>query len=944
MQANNAHIYGMKQIVFGGLASLFTLGLSAQAVLLEQVQRTSAQALVIPYQKWQLPNGLILLIHEDHSDPVVHVDVTYHVGSAREVAGRSGFAHFFEHMMFQGSDNVADEEHFKIVTESGGTLNGTTNLDRTNYFETMPANQLETALWLEADRMGFFLDAVNQRKFEVQRATVKNERGQNYDNRPYGLAYEKTVEALYPPGHPYSWTTIGYLADLDAATLEDLKQFFLRWYGPNNAVLTVAGDVKPADVVRLTEKYFGSIPRGPEVNNMPPQPAKLKATRFISYEDNIRLPMLNLTWPTVEARHADEAALDVLSSILGGGKSSILYQQFIKTRKARTVRAYHPTAELAGYFQISLLALPGQSLASLYEEMMAAIASFESRGVSPEDLQRHKISVETGELTELTTVRGKATKLAYYQTFTGNANYIQKDLKRVQEVTAEDVLRVFQQYIKGKPHVALSVVPEDGGSLKAAPDNYVHQIPQLEADLSEYQNLKYNKGKDSFDRSQRPVPGPVPAVQVPKFWTETWKNGMAFIGTLYQEAPVTSIQITFPGGHYADTPEKAGRARLMASLLNEDTQKRSAEEFSDTLEMLGSSIRIYAGTEEVTIEVFTLTRNLAPTLRLLQERLMMPAFNADDFARVQQQQLEDIRTQTNNAGAVASNLLRQYMYENGIHALPDLGTENTVKSLTLEDVKAYYQTWLVPGKARVTVVSSAEQKTVQQGLQWMKDWKGVPPALPGFRTPVSQEKTRIIFFDKPGAAQSEIRVALPGLMYDATGEFFQLNLMNYPLGGAFNSRLNLNLRENKGYTYGVRSGFSGSMRTGMFAISGGFLRDATDSTLIEIFKELENFVNNGPTAEEMVFTVNAIGQRDALNYESPSQKGRFLDRMLEYDLKPDHVARQMEILKKMTQSQYQSLARKWLKTKQLLIVVVGDQEKVMPGLQKLNLPIEVVKP
>ena len=264
--------------------------------LVEKIEKAES-GISIPYEKYVLDNGLQIIIHEDHSDPIVHVDVTYHVGSAREEPLRSGFAHFFEHMMFQGSDNVADEEHFKTVSESGGTLNGTTNKDRTNYFETLPSNQLERALWLEADRMGFLLDAVTQEKFEVQRATVKNERGQSYDNRPYGLVGEKVMQAQYPQDHPYHWPTIGYLEDLDAAELDDLKRFFLRWYGPNNAALTVAGDVNPSEVLELAKKYYGSIPRGAEVENQSVERSVLDEDRYISYGDNIRFPLLQFILP-----------------------------------------------------------------------------------------------------------------------------------------------------------------------------------------------------------------------------------------------------------------------------------------------------------------------------------------------------------------------------------------------------------------------------------------------------------------------------------------------------------------------------------------------------------------------------------------------------------------------------------------------------------------------
>ena len=486
----------MRKLIAFCVTACSVLVMQAQTKLIEKVEKKGDE-IIIPYEKYQLENGLTLIIHEDHSDPLVHVDVTYHVGSAREELNKSGFAHFFEHMMFQGSDNVADEEHFKIVTESGGTLNGTTNRDRTNYFETVPSNQLESMLWLEADRMGFFLDAVTNEKFEVQRATVKNEKGQNYLNRPYGMWNERTMETLYPFGHPYSWLTIGLLEDLDRAELNDLKNFFLRWYGPNNAAVTIGGDVNPKDVVKLVEKYFGSIPRGPEVEKMNLDPIQLDSDRYVSHIDrNIRFPAVMFTYPTVPSMHPDEAALDCLSDILGNGQSSYFFKKFVLTQKAIQASTFHPTAELSGEFTMFVLPYPGQTLSQFEEDMRTILTEFAENGVSEDDLQKFKANQEANFINGLASVSGKLSQLARYQFMFGNPDLVSKDLQRYLDITAEDVMRVFNKYINGKSGVVLSYLPNEETD-PAKPDNFERQtegdnpFPQ-----TDYSGLTYTKVTD----------------------------------------------------------------------------------------------------------------------------------------------------------------------------------------------------------------------------------------------------------------------------------------------------------------------------------------------------------------------------------------------------------------------------------------------------------------
>ncbi|MEJ8801914.1 M16 family metallopeptidase [Pontibacter sp. H249] len=910
----------------------------AQTKLVEKVTKQGSE-LVIPYSKYKLSNGLTLIVHEDNSDPVVHVDVTYHVGSAREEVGKSGFAHFFEHMMFQGSDNVADEEHFKIVSESGGTLNGTTNRDRTNYFETVPSNQLETALWLEADRMGFLLDAVTQQKFEVQRETVKNERGQNYDNRPYGLVYEKTSQNLYPYGHPYSWTTIGYIEDLNRVNVNDLKNFFLRWYGPNNATVTVGGDVKPEEVVKLVEKYFGSIPAGPAVQDMKPMIPKLDKDRYVSYEDNVRFPMLRMTYPTPEAGHKDEPALDVLAEVLGQGKNSIFYKNFVKDQKAMQASTFNSTSELAGEFGITVVTYPTNKLADMEALVRKSIADFETRGISDDDLIRFKASAESSLINRMASVSGKVSQLASYETFRNNPNYIQEEIKRINAVTKADVMRVYNQYIKGKNAVILSVVPKGKSDMVAKADNYTVSKDGYVAATEDYSNLKYTKAVDTFNRSKRPEIGANPVVQVPNYYTTKLKNGLKIIGAKSDEIPTVTLQLSIKGGHRlsANDMSKAGVASITAAMLNEDTENYTSEEFTNELNKLGSSVSIYSGSEETYVYVQSLKKNLDKTLALMEERMFKPKFNQDDFDRLKKQQLEGIANTATQPTAIANNVYLKLLYGEGhIEAMPSSGTAETVNNITLDDVKTFYQANFSPSVANLVVVGDITEKEIMGKLNFLKNWKKKDVKLVADTKAPAIEKTRIYFVDKPDAAQSEIRIGYVGIPYDATGEYYKLGLVNYNLGGAFNSRINLNLREDKGYTYGARSYFAGSKFAGPFTASAGVRADATAESVTEFMKELTNFSKTGITEDEVKFMKSSIGQSDARKYETPGQKAGFLGRIIEYDLNKDFVKKQTDILNNITKKDIDALAAKHLPVNNMHIVVVGDKKTVLSKLQALN--------
>ena len=931
----------MKKIILLSLAiaGLFSTSI-AQPKLIEKVTKQGNE-LVIPYEKYVLPNGLTVVIHEDHSDPAVYVDVTYHVGSAREEIGRSGFAHFFEHMMFQGSDHVGDDQHFKIVSEAGGNLNGTTNSDRTNYFETMPSNQLEIALWLEADRMGFLLDAVTQKKFEIQRSTVKNERGQNYDNRPYGLVNEKLYQAMYPYGHPYSWSTIGYLVDLDRVDVNDLKQFFLRWYGPNNATLTVAGDVKPADVLVLAEKYFGPIPAGPAVKNQSPMDIKLDKNRYISYEDNIKFPLLLLGYPTIEARHEDEAALDILAEVFGQSKTSLIYQNLVKTQKSLEATAEHGCRELGGSFEISAIASPGNSLADLEKIIRSSMDEFEKNGISDDDLIRFKASYEANTINGLNSVRGKGAQLAAYQTFTGNPNYIKNDLARYQKVTKEDVMRVYKQYIKNKPAVVLSVYPKGKPEMKAHEDNFTPPvINPNDADHAEYKGLVYNKAKDNFDRSQKPKAGENPVVKVPDLWKENFANGLKIIGNTNDEIPSVTIQLTIEAGHRLEDKAKSGISQMLSDIMQESTVNYTSEQMADQLARLGSSIKISSGSNEITVVISSLTKNLDATLKLAEEMLFRPKFAKEDFDLIKTQRLQMIANQVTQPVVVANNVFNKLLYgDNSIMSIPAVGTTATVNSITLDDIKAYYSKNFSPNISSLVVVGDITKDAMLKKIEFLKNWKSKHVVLPKEEPLPGIDKTKIYLINKDKAAQSEIRIGYMSMPYDATGEYYKSSLMNFTLGGAFNSRINMNLREDKGYTYGARSTFNGSKYAGPFVASAGVRADATDSSMVEFIKEINQFSANGISDEELAFTRNSIGLSDALKYETPAQKAVFLKRISDFNLNPDFVDKQNNILKTITKEEINQLAKDKLPMDKMVITVVGDKKLVYDGLSKLGYEI-----
>lgn len=931
----------MKKIALGLLlAACLSNNVFSQAKLVEKITKSNSSELVIPYEKYVYPNGLTLIVHEDHSDPIVHVDVTYHVGSAREEIGKSGFAHFFEHMMFQGSDHVADEQHFKIITEAGGTLNGTTNRDRTNYFETVPSNQLEKMLWLESDRMGYLLDAVTQQKFEVQRATVKNERGQNYDNRPYGLVQETISKNLYPYGHPYSWLTIGYVEDLNRVDVNDLKNFFLRWYGPNNAVVTIGGDVNTAEVTKLVEKYFGKIPPCPNVEKTMLRAPVLTADRYVTLVDGYaKLPMLTCTFPSVPAYSKDEAALDILADIIGGDNTSMLYQRLVKTQKATRASAGNSTDELAGTFQISVTPKSGGLLKDMEAEVRAVLNDFEARGVSDDDLTKYKNAMEASRIYSLESVSNKVSQLAAFQTFTGNANYIGEEMARYMKVTKEDVMKAYRTYIKGKSMVILSVVTKGNETNIAADPTPEPEKGDYTPPNYGYSSLRYNKVND-FDRSVMPKSGPNPSIKVPQF------NKLSIPGEQIKalhvqsdELPTVVMQLSFPGGRVMEQNAltKAGVVSIFSQMMEEDTKNHSAEELSMMLDKLGTSISVSEGLDEITVSMRCLKKALAPSIDLLEERLCSPIFKQETFDRIKNKTLEDIKNSKSRAAVAASSGYSRVLFgSNSVLGYPSEGTAATVNNITLQDIESYYNLYFSKDGLRIVTVGDLNKEEATRVIKQLLKMPSKARTTPMLLAPQKKNTSKTAYvIDIPKAAQTEFRVGyVTGLKYDALGEYYKCGLVNYPLGGAFNSRINLNLREDKGWTYGARSSFNANDYTGTFTFSSGIKTPATDSALVEVMKEISNFAENGITADELSFMKSAIGQSDARKYETGFQKAGFLSSILKYNLSSTYVDEQNKILNTISAKDINTLAKKWLQPSSLFVVLAGDKAKIQGPLEQ----------
>jgi zinc protease len=935
------------------LLSFFSLLFLSIAVLaqssFELIEKVEAQPgrVIIPYTKYKLlGNGLTLMIHEDHSDPIAHVQVAYHVGSSRESPGHSGYAHFFEHMMFQGSKNVADEEHFKIIAEAGGTNNGNTTTDRTVYLQTAPSNLTETMLWLEADRMGTHLEGFTQKKFNMQRDAVKNEKKQG-DNRPYGLMGEVESKLLYA-NHPYEWSPIGYIDDLNSASAEDMRNFFLRWYGPNNATVIVTGDVNSEDVKKWVEKYYGGIPRGPEVKKMYPKKPFLSQDYYATITDDIYYPVTSFSFPTVPRYHEDEAPLDVLSSILGGGNNSILYKNLVKTEKALQASSTNGCSELAGSFKIQVLSPPGvMTFKETEDAVRSSILQLETSDVTAEDINIVKNDILMTMYRRMGSIESKAGLLVDFALFTEPGSNIQQDIDRYAKVTKEDVLRVYNKYLKGKKAVLLRV-ERDLTPKEDRKDNASKSInpyagkPKVMED--QYKGLSYSPPKDDFDRSKRPILTPGEAVKVPDLYKSNFDNGLKIIGTQSSDDPLSYIRITLKGGQLLEQNKKIGlgTASLTAQMLNKGTATLTEEEFSRKMDILGSSIFYGAGQSSASINVISLPENLDATLALLKDQLFNPRFNESDFKKAKKEVLDNIEASKNSMEYLASRAYAGLHFAGTIYENSVSGDYKSVSKISLDDVKSFYTNYYSPNVATVAVSSNLSETEVVKKIAFLKEWKNenvVVPPLPEVKVP---GKTTIYLVDKPYVSQSLIMAGHPSYKRDFDGDNYKATVMNFALGGTFNSRVMLNLREEKGYTYSANTYFSADEHSGEFMFGSLIKKEATDSAIDELMKEIKGYVERGITKEELEFTKKSMTLSEAGSYETSFSKLNFLNQISNYDLDPGFKKKQAEILDNLTIEDVNKIAKRDLHPENMYIVVVGHSYKIKSGLQRLGYDVKEI--
>jgi zinc protease len=867
----------------------------------------------IKAEKYVLSNGLNVILREEHAIPVVSVNIWYHVGSKNEKQGRTGFAHLFEHMMFQGSEHM-DEEYFAPLEKVGAVVNGSTSEDRTNYHETLPSNYLELALWLESDRMGFLLPALIQKKLDNQRDVVKNERRQRLENQPYGKVYDILPSLTYPIEHPYSWPVIGSMTDLNAASIEDISEFFRTYYTPNNASLCITGDFNSEQAKKWVEKYFGSIPPGPPIDRLKSWNPELDGVRRVQIEDNVELPRLYFVWHTPAQYDPGDAEFDLLANILASGKTSRLYKALVYEQQiAQDVACYQASQELSSTFNVEITARSGHSLEELEKAVDAELKKVLTQGVSPVELKQAQNVYEAGFVRSLQSIEDLADTLNGYNVMLGDPNRLQWDLERYTSATIADIQKFAKDYMKFDKRLVLWVIPQG----------------------------KLSTEKDEIDRNQRPAPAQEPVFVPPSIQRSKLSNGLEVFLVEDHKLPLVQINIVFRSGWAEDPADHPGAASLTAELLDEGTKTRTALQISEEAKGLGASLGTGSSFDGSSVRLNVLKKTLDQGLGLMTDVLLNPIFPSEELERQRKIYLGRIQQEGKDPTVSAFKLFLRTLYgPNHPYGQPytGSGTEPSIRAIQQNDLRQYYREHYVPNNAAAAITGDITMEQAKAKLEsLLANWKSGKPSKTEIPTPKPMDKMKIYLADKPGAAQSVV-VAGHLAIRRSDPDFVALDVVNNILGGQFQSRINLNLREDKGYTYGAGSFIMSTRGKGPFISYASVQTQHTKESILELLKELKDIEGPRPiTPSELEDSKSNIIKGFPQNFQGYSSIAAQLGQIFVFGLPEDEWSRYIQQVSSITIEQATEVAKRYLRPDSLLIVVVGDQKKIESGIRELNL-------
>ncbi len=921
----------LSALMFGTALALTGCGDKTTNSAKTQIQEKAEPDFALPYEKFVLDNGLEVILQVDRSDPIVAVTTVVHAGSNREKKGRTGFAHFFEHMAFNDSENVPRGWNRKAIPDWGGQRNGGTWSDGTIYYEVVPKDAFDKIMWIDSDRLGYMINTVTNAALEREKQVVKNEKRQRVDNAPYGYTQEVIRKALYPDGHPYSWTVIGSLPDLQAATLEDLREFYDQYYGAGNVTLAIVGDIDIAETKEKVERWFGEIRRGPDIEPLPPMPVSLTDTKSFYFEDNFaKLPELRLTFPTVEGYHADEKALDVLGQILGGSKNAALYQVVVDGEKlAPNVSAYNNSMELAGEFVIRIRANAGVDLDDVKAAIDQAMTEFETEGVDAKDLKRIKAEQETILYNSISTVLGKSNQFASDNEFAGDPAYAVKSAAALNAVSAEDVMAAYNKYIKGKPAIITSFVPKgqaelalDGAELASV---WIEEVKSGVAneEVSQGEEASYDKTPSKYDRSEPPF-GDLPLVKMPEIWTASLGENKNIWGIENTEIPLISFSLSIDGGRWNEDLSKNGATSLLSRLMNEGTANKTPAELEQAIGLLGSGISVQAFSDELRISATCLSKNFEETVALVEEILLSPRFETADFDRVKSAALTSIKGREANPNAIASMAYSNLIYgDDHPLGLPGSGFSETVSELTLDDMRAAYDR-VMDGEVRIHIAGNIGEARASEALgDLASKLSGSGQALKPYDMPEQNRAGQVYFIDIPDAKQSVLNIGkltVPTTHSDAN----KVDFTNEKLGGGISGDLAQTLRIEKGYTYGAYSWITEGLAPQPFKISTSVRANATGPSL-EVIRDM--VTNYGPEfdAADAEMVQQKLIKENTRAFESLNAKLGTLRSISKFGKSLKYVEDEQAELVAMTAEDFQKTAAQYLSEPDMFYLVVGDK-------------------